>query len=201
MLKRRFSVYALLLALCFGVGLGLGVFLPRWAGVGGPPKVYNTAVILKQVQALSQLVTVKYVMEKIEVLDDPSTFTLRTFLPDDTHVTLLAHGVVKAGVDLARLQPTDLQIQGKRIMLTLPHAQITDAYLDDTLTRVVEHKTGMLRFYNKDLEQTARQNAVDDIRRAARTSGILKDAEERARQQLSNLLKQLGFEQADFCVQ
>ncbi len=201
MLKRRLSVYGILLGVCFGLGLGLGVFLPRWGGLRTTPKVYNTAVILKQVQTLSQLVTVKYVMEKIVVLDDPSTVTLRTLLPDDTHVTLLAHGIVKAGVDLARLTPADLQVQGNRIVLTLPRPQITDAYLDDTLTRVVEHKTGMLRFYNKDLEQTARQNAVDDIRRAARSSGILKDAEERAREQLSNLLRQLGFEQVDFCVQ
>jgi hypothetical protein len=55
-----------------------------------------------------------------------------------------------------------------------------------------------LRSFNKDLEQTARQNAVDDIRRAARSGGILKDAEERARAMLTHLFRQLGFEEVEF---
>jgi hypothetical protein len=150
------------------------------------------------VQTLSQLVTVKYVLEKIEVLADPPQNTLRTLLPDDTHVTLIAHGIVKAGVDLSQMGPGHMRISGRKIWITLPAAQITDAYLDDKLTQVVERNTGFLRSFNKDLEQTARQNAVDDIRRAARSSGILKDAEERARAQLVHLCKQLGFEDVEF---
>jgi len=58
----------------------------------------------------------------------------------------------------------------------------------------VERNTGFLRAFNKDLEQTARQNAVEDIRRAARTGGILKEADERARAQLKHLFQQLGLE-------
>jgi hypothetical protein len=162
------------------------------------PKVYNTATILKQVQTLAQLVTVKYVMEKVEVLTDPPQNPFRAALPDDTHVTLIAHGIVKAGVDLSQIKPADLRVSGKKIMLTLPLAQITDAYLDDKLTQIVERNTGFLRSFNKDLEQTARQNAIDDIRRSARSSGILKDAEERARAQLTHLCKQLGFEEVEF---
>jgi hypothetical protein len=70
--------------------------------------------------------------------------------------------------------------------------------LDDANTRVIEHNTGFLRSFNKDLEQTTRQNAIDDIRRAARSSGILKDAEEKAQAQLTNLGRQLGFEEVEF---
>jgi hypothetical protein len=52
--------------------------------------------------------------------------------------------------------------------------------------------------FDKDLEQAARQNAVADIRRAARTAGILKDADERAAAQLRSLFLQMGFEQVEF---
>jgi hypothetical protein len=48
------------------------------------------------------------------------------------------------------------------------------------------------------LEQTARQNAIDDIRRAARLGGIAKDADQRAREQLKQLFQQLGFQQVEF---
>jgi Protein of unknown function (DUF4230) len=146
--------------------------------------------VLRQVQTLSQLVTIKYVMEKVVVLEDAKWY-------GENRVLLVAQGIVKAGVDLGQLKPADLQVSGKKITIWLSPAQITDAYLDDKETRVVERTTGLLRVFDKDLEQAARQNAVDDIRRAARTAGILKDADDRARAQLTILLTQMGFEDVE----
>jgi hypothetical protein len=195
MFKRLLVIVAILVAIIFG--LWLGKVLPRLGGSDASPKIYNTATMLKQVQTLSQLVTVKYVVEKIVVLEGAPKGVLEQFLPGESRVILVAHGVVKAGVDLSRLKPGDLQVLEGKIVLNLPPSQITDAYLDDKQTKVVERTTGILRSFDKDLEQTARQNAVDDIRRAARSGGILKDAEERAHEQLTNLFKQLGFEEVD----
>jgi Flp pilus assembly protein TadG len=48
------------------------------------------------------------------------------------------------------------------------------------------------------LEQTARQNAVDDIARAARNGGILTDADKRARSELETFFKRAGFESVEF---
>ena len=73
-----------------------------------------------------------------------------------------------------------------------------DAYLDDKKTQVIERSTGLLRFFDKDLEQTARQNATDDIARAARLGGIGKDADLRAKEQLKQLFLQMGFEEVEF---
>ena len=115
-------------------------------------------------------------------------------LPDETRVILVAHGIVKSGVDLSQLKPEDLKISGKRISIRLPPAQITDAYLDEKQTQVIEHNTSFMREFNKDLEHNARQNAIEDIRRAARRGGINRDADERARLELKNLFGQLGFE-------
>ena len=168
------------------LGLGLGWGVRRWAAGGGGPEVYNTLTVVRQVQTLSQLVTVKYVMEKVVVMEDVKWF-------GESRVLLVASGVVKAGVDLSRLKPEDVQVTEKKIAIRLPAAQITDAYLDDRQTRVVERTTGLLRTFDKDLEQTARQMAVDDIRRGARSAGILKDADERARVQVQNLFEQMGL--------
>jgi len=198
MFKPRLRVVVLALAVVFGLGVILGVFLPRLAGIGSGPRSYNTAVILKQVQTLSQLVTIKYVMEKVEVLEDPPQSLWRQFLPDNTRVILIAHGIVKAGVDLQQLKPESVRASGKKVVIALPRAQITDAYLDEKQTQVIEHNPGFLRSFNKDLEQSTRQNALDDIRRAAREAGILKEADERARAQLTCLMTQLGFEKVEF---
>jgi len=194
MFKQRVVVVGLLLAIAFGVSLGITIVLFRGLFSSSGSKTYNTAAILQQVQTLSQLVTVKYVIEKVEVLDDVRWNSSL----GESRVLLIAHGVVKAGLDLSQIQPQDLQVSNKKIIIKLPLAQITDAYLDEKETRVVERTTGLLRRFDKDLESTARQNAVDDIRRAARSGGILKDAEDRARAQLSGLFKQLGYEEIEF---
>jgi hypothetical protein len=116
----------------------------------------------------------------------------------ESRVLLLAHGVVKAGIDLAGLNPGDLEIDGKIIRVRLPPSRVMDTYLDDKRTEVIERTTGVLRGFDKDLEQNARRQAVDDIHRAARAEGILRDAKERAHLQLGNLLRQLGFEEVEF---
>ena len=107
-------------------------------------------------------------------------------------------GQIAPEADLSQLKPGDVTIAGNRLSVRLPAAKVTDAYLDEKKTQVVEHTTGLLRAFNKDLEQTTRQNALDDIRRAARSSGILKDADERARSQLTHLVQQMGFEGVEF---
>lgn len=195
MQKLRPILAGLLLAAgCLALGLGLGLGLPRWLGFKSALRFYDTPTLLRQVQPLAQLVTVKYVLEKTVVLEDVKWS--ETF--GTSRVLLLAHGVVKAGVDLKNLQPEDVRISGKKISLTLPPPQITDAYLDENQTQIIERTTGLLRMFDKSLEQTARQQALEDIRRAARRGGIFQDADERARTQLANLFHQLGFEQVEF---
>ena len=169
----------------------LTVTITRWAGRGAGLHLWDTTSVVHEVQALSDLVTVKYVMEKVVMLEDVKWY-------GENHVLLLAHGVVKAGIDLKRLQPEDVRIADKKIFLKLPVSQITDAYLDDKQSQVIDHTTGLLRAFDKDLEQIARQNAVDDIARAARKGGILDDADKRAKEELTNLLKRAGFEQVEF---
>jgi hypothetical protein len=186
-IRLTLAMVALLLVLALGVGLGF--FVRRLLPGGAGPTVYSNATVLRQVQTLSQLVTVKYVMEKVVIFED-----VKWYPGGDNRVLLVAHGIVKAGVDFDKLKLEDVRLNGKKVSIKLPSAQITDCYLDDQQTQVVERTTGLLRSFDKDLEQTARKIAVEDIRRAARTAGILKDADERARAQLEKLFQQLGLE-------
>ncbi|HEU5395950.1 MAG TPA: DUF4230 domain-containing protein, partial [Verrucomicrobiae bacterium] len=66
---------------------------------------------------------------------------------------------------------------------------------------VIDWQRGFLRDFDKDLEQAARKNAVDDIRRAAREDGILKEADDRAKLELSVFLNQAGFARVQFVEQ
>lgn len=191
--KLRPLLVFVLIVLIFGFGLGAGFLGPRLLGLLGGPRILGTATVLKQVQTLAEFVTVKYVMEKVVVLED-----VKWYPGGESRVLLVAHGIVKAGVDFKQMSDEDVRVSGKAVSLRLPPPQITDCYLDEKRTYVVERTTGLLRLFDKDLEQTARKNAQADIQRAARESGILKDAEERARDQLRILFLQLGFEQVKF---
>lgn len=195
MSKLRPLIIAFALVCFLVIGLVIGRLLPLLSPA--PPQILNTATILRQVQGLSQLVTVKYVMEKVVVLKDVNQYLGNNFL-GESHVTIIAHGVVKAGVDLSQLQPTDVKTMGKKVEIILPAPLITDGYLDDHQTQVLERTTGLMRTFDKDLEQNARLQAVSEIISAARKEKILDEASERARTQLTTFFHQLGFEQVEF---
>jgi hypothetical protein len=169
----------------FAVGLFFGLLSYRWYQArarGG----FNSAALLTKVQTLSQFVTVKYSLEKVVEFEDAKWY-------GDSRVLLVAHGVVKAGMDLSQLGPGDIEISGKKISLNLPRPRIMDVYLDEHQTQILDHSTGAFRLFDKDLEQSARQRAVDELRLAASQNGILKDASEMGQSQLKILLYQLGF--------
>jgi len=182
----------------FGSGLLLGVVGAHWLRRPAGLQLTGTATVVQRVQTLADLVTVKYVLEKVVILDAPPQTTLGEYIQGDNRVLLLAHGIVKAGVDLKDISAADVQVSGKRIRVRLPAAHITDCYLDEQKTQVIDWKLGFLRAFDKDLEQTARRQAVADIRSAALATGILHDASERAQWQLAAFLHEAGYDQVDF---
>ncbi len=185
---KTFFLFVLFLFI-FGAGIWLGV---KFIGKSGSSiHEEDTETVVEQIQTLSDLVTVKYVVEKVVVLDDAKWY-------GESRVLLLAHGVVKAGIDLKRLKSGDVAVSGKKISIRLPPPELTDAYLDDRKSQVIDHTTGLLRSFDKDLEQTARGEAVLDIRAAAVQNGILNDATERAQLELAVFLHEAGYEEIKF---
>ena len=170
-----------------GIALILGLFVGRFLPGAAGRSILNTATVITQIQSLAQLVTVKYVFEKGVVVEDAKWYGQNRLL-------MVAHGVAKAGVDLQKLRPSDVQIRGRHLSLSLPRPQLVDVYLDEGKTQVLERSTGILRLFDQQMEQEARREAVESIRKAARAAGILRDAEERTRLQLTTLARSAGFE-------
>jgi hypothetical protein len=198
-MRRAKKVLQIILVLAvFTGGIWLGLKISRLTNFNYRPREENTVAVVQQIQTLSELVTVKYVVEKVVIINSPSQSTLGQLVQGENRILLLAHGIVKAGIDLKRLEPEDIQVSDKTIRIHLPPPEITDAYLDEKQTKVIDSQRGFLRNYDKDLETTARQNAVDDVSRAARADGILKEAKERAQMQLALFLSKAGFEHVEF---
>ena len=180
------AAVSVVVALIMGLGVGVIVvrYLPGWSGER--PLIRDTTSVVTEVQGLNQLVTVRYVLEKVVILEDVKWY-------GENRVLLVAHGVAKAGVDLARVAQGDIKASGTSVVIKLPKPQLLDVYLDDRKTEVVERTTGLLREFDKDLEQDARRQAVDKLRSAAYDAGILKDAKERAQVQLKETFRRMGF--------
>ncbi len=190
MAKSRSTFLIVVIAAIFIVGVWLGNRLPGLL-FGSSRKVYSSATLLQQVKPLAQLVTVQFTLQKYVEQADVKWY-------GENRVMLLAYGVVTAGIDLKQLQDKDIEVNGTNLIVHLPPAQIMDAHLDDSETRVIDRTTGVWRSPDKDLEQETRKIAVDDIRRDARNHGILKKADEQARALLANLFHQLGFTNIEF---
>jgi hypothetical protein len=190
MLKKAITVFgpiAMIVALCLYFGA-----YSRTGGLFRAPPMANTVTILHQVQSLSQLVTVKSTFQKYVDFRDT-----RWYPGGENKVLFLALGVVKAGINMTNIQPSDIQISGKKLTLLLPHPVITDVYLDDHHSQVLERSTGILRAFDKDLEQNARQQAVDELRVLALDEEILRDAQDRAKALLTALFLQTGFTEVE----
>src|SRR5437879_10823567 len=143
MLKTRLIILGLVLAIGAGVALFVALLWVPLPRSSAPPRIQNTATMLKQVQTLSELVTVKYVLEKVVILDDIKWY-------GENRVLLVAHGVVKAGVDLQEIKPEDVRVRDEKLLLNLPRARITDVYLDEQKTRVADRSTGSLAASDTD---------------------------------------------------
>ncbi len=176
-----------LVGLLLSVGLYLGIRVGKSLSThSNPPRFQDSAVVLRQIQSLSELVTVKFVIEKVIVMEDATWF-------GENRLILVVRGVAKAGFDLKKIQSSNLQLQGTNLVIRLPKAQITDVYLDERRTDVIERSTGLLRTMDKNLETEARRHAIDRIRAGAIEAGILKEAHDRAITQLTMLAQQLGY--------
>jgi hypothetical protein len=106
---------------------------------------------------------------------------------------LVVHGEVIAGMDLSKLQPSDVVVSGRSVSIHLPQAEIFTTRLDNAKTRVYSRDTGLFSTADPNLEGEVRQEAERQLQAAALQDGILKTADKNARQTLTSMLTGLGF--------
>lgn len=192
MLFNRINIF---LALIFLVGI---VFLAVWFVVirDSTTTLLNTdrAAVIKEIRSLQRLETASFTIEKIIDGGTTGNNIFQQFLFGDK-ILLIAHGSVIAGFDLSQISDSDIEIKDTTLRVTLPKPQILVTTLDNTQTKVYDRQKGILNPGEKDLESNARKAAEDSIRQAACDGGILIQASDNARKQLTAFFVALGFTQ------
>ncbi len=181
---------ALLALLVFG-GVLIYVFLFTKGGlftrvVADPP------ALLRQIQKLSELVTVKYTVQKVVGLTEQ-----KVPLGSES-ILLIVQAQVLGGVDLSQMKDRDFEpLSARKFMIRLPEPKIMHVFVDEKETKVWDRtKTWWTPWvpYSPDLEQRARAMALDSVRKAAIDMGILKDAERNAQTTIREFLRAVGVE-------
>jgi Protein of unknown function (DUF4230) len=156
----------------------------------------NQPTVVRQIQQLQRLETVSYTMDKI-ISGQRANAYLPKFLAGD-RLLLVVHGDVIAGVDLGKIQPTDVSVRGRTISLRIPAAEVFTTRIDNARTRVYSRDTGLFSTPDPNLESEVREEAERQLQQSALQDGVLKTADQNARTTLSRMFTGLGFQQVDF---
>lgn len=160
-------------------------------------KKVDLSTLVTQVRELHRLETAA--MRVVHVGRISQSYKLVPNALAGDEITFLATGDVIAGIDLARLQKSDVWRDADgTIHLRLPPSQILVTRVDNDESRVLHRDTGMLRRADVDLETRARQHAEANIRKEAIRKGILPLASQNAEKKLADFLHTLGFEKVRF---
>jgi hypothetical protein len=152
--------------------------------------------VIASIQRLARLESVVYTMDKVVEGDRTSQY-LPDILTGDK-LLMVVHGQAVAGVDLSQVQASNVLIDGRSVIVTVPPAELLSVSLDNSKTRVYSRITGLLVPADPNLESEVREKAEADLRQSALDSGILTTAEGNARATLTTLLHSLGFQQVIF---
>lgn len=159
------------------------------------PKVDVRSLVLQQMREASELTTAAFVMQAVVPAEQDAS--LGGFVIGKTKLLYIAHGEVRAGVDLSQVTPDRVQIVGDTIQIQLPVAQILDRKIDVNRSQVYDYNRGFLGLgpdTGPDLQSLAQQEALNKIETAACEEGILQKASDRAKLVVTQLLTTAGYQ-------
>jgi hypothetical protein len=109
----------------------------------------------------------------------------------------IARGEIKAGVDLNELTNADIKVNNNSIEISLPPAKILDSKIDVNRSRVYDYDRGFLNLgpdVAPQLQTLAQRKTLVEIVNTACNEGILEEANIKAKQTISQLLVNTGYQ-------
>ena len=160
-----------------------------------PTVIPDPVTYINEIRALARLETIQYSVEKVVTVEVGQGVYGFAF---GDKVLFVGHGTVIAGIDMEKIQPSDMRYENGVLYVRLPPAEIFIATLDNDKSYVYDRDIGILRKADPTLETLARQSAEDEILKAALEDGILTQAETNANAYLFRFFSALGFDNIIF---
>jgi len=177
--------------------IGMACYFRYYAPTGGfLHRDMDPAGVVRQVQRLNDLVTVRYVIEKVVSLTEDKRPV------GSESILLMVQGKVLAGINLNQFNQYNVEsLKGPDAVIRMPPPTIMEAFLDERNTKVWDRKITWWTPWvtpDLDLEHKARLLAVEDIRKEAIQMGILNDARLNAEAAIQKLLGTFGIRAITF---
>ncbi|ERN40114.1 hypothetical protein KR51_00034010 [Rubidibacter lacunae KORDI 51-2] len=165
--------------------------------VGAPPaapEVDVPTLVVTQVRGASELTTAVFSMEAVVPVEQERR--VGNVPIASTRLLYIAHGQVRAGVDLQELTPDRVTVlDGNAVRIRLPAPEILDSKIDVRRSRVYTYDRGFLGLgpdVAPQLQTLAAHQTLDKIVTSACASGLLEEANNRARLAVAQLLAASG---------
>lgn len=160
-----------------------------------PTILPDPVTVIYQVRSLARLETIQYSIEKVITAETGQDIFAPLF---GDRMLFVAHGIVIAGIDLAKMGPKDMWVENGILNVRLPEPEVFIATLDNEKSYVYNRDTGLLTHGDVNLETTVRQAAEVEIEKAALEDGILRQAGQNAENFMYRLLRDLGYPEIIF---
>ena len=176
--------------------LFLGVLLTA-TGCGGRAAVEDTVQReIEAITAMKQLSLVEYRVSKIIKADDEGAW----YKIGDRKILLSCTAYLKAGIDLATIDPDDVDIDwtGKRVTVTIPHATLLSLDMPSSEIREeYDHVTMFRHSFSAEERNALLRQGEKQIRSSVPSLGILDKADENARRFFESVFQKMGFESVE----
>ena len=157
--------------------------------VTSEPQVELPTLVVERIRGASELTTAVFSMEAIVPAQQDRRLGHLTL--GSTRLLYIAHGEVRAGVDLSALDPSDVDVDAETVTVRLPAPRILDRKIDVERSRVYDYNRGWFGLgpdVGLELQARASRATLDRVVSAACEGGILEDANRRAEFVVESLL-------------
>ncbi len=155
-----------------------------YAEIGADNSIELTPTQIQSIKAIGEW---EFLSINMEELAD----TVRKGLLNDDELVRIYDGTLRLGINMHQVEPGWLQTTGDSISLTLPKIGLLDRDFIDEARSKAFFESGSWK--PEDREALYRQ-ARDKMLKHGLTQENLKIAEDNAREQLSNLMKAMGYQ-------
>jgi hypothetical protein len=176
--------------IALGLGIAGSIALVRGALTGGlgfgrraEPRMTQEFVV-EQLREVAKLVATEMTLRDVVTYE-------QTRFRSTKRTLLVVTARVSAGIDLRTGTTVNIDSSARRIIISLPPAQITS--VDVVNLRTYDERAGLWNPFDAEDRDVIQRRVRVQFMEAARLSGILQHADESAARVLTNLLTRDGF--------
>lgn len=162
-----------------------------------PVLIAETPVLIKEIKNLSLLTTIsmydEVVMDSTKEKNLPSFPGLRP-VPDK--IVLIGKGIVKAGVDLKKINEGDIQIKKDSVSIMLPHAELQAILMNPSDFETFDEEGN----WSPEAVTQIKIRMRDKIEQRALHNNILEKAGQRSILIIENFLRRIGFKKVNIQI-